>query len=835
MTVNENIKTLIRAPHYIGSVVLFQRNIASAEQLITLTNELQQTARDAGHTRPLFIAIDQENGLVTRIKPPIVAQLPGSMTLGATGSIADAIRVSNATAEVLDATGINMNYAPCCDVNSEPSNPVIGVRSIGDDGAFVGRVSSAIAQGFREKNIVPCIKHFPGHGDTKVDSHHGLPVVAKSRDQLEACELLPFRRATAEQIEAVMTSHIVFPALDDSALPMSVSKKCVDLLRSDLQYDGLFITDCLEMDAIRAQYGAEKGAVMAITAGVDCATICHTFEAQVGAYNEVYEAMNKGIIPLDRISKSVNRVHGLKDKFLCWESALRKRSAPDIDRMNTTHHALATEIYSRSATLARDSQQALPLPTHGSLAYVYPFEKPILTGAAGSGEVPAQTPCIPPAFLKILKSYNPGIVEYPVYEGLTLDDTTKDKISQADAVILATRNSKLSPHQQKLGQTVAGLSKKLIVVATCDPYDFIDDGEIKTYLAIYEPTAEAFLSASQIIFGSIKPSGRLPVLTKRSVPPITPFNPTRDLRQVIDLWHRLLPQYAVPASTLTDLLTRPSSYNFTVHAEDKVVGFIATYANEDRPGPTTFISAILVDETYQSQGIGTSLIEHARKYLRTMTSKRIVTIGSSCPRFWPGVPYDIPQKDQSFFVHRGFCPAPGPSARDYTSDLRTYEAPPGILERAAECAITFTPWCKEMYEECIRKQKEIFGHDPIWVGAYERLAQADQYSQAMVAVDSSGNQIGWTLMQELGVGLSQDLAFHPLLGEKSGQIGCVGVDPAARKKGVGLALVAHAALDLKRRGKEHVFIDWVALVNWYEKAGFRVWREYRPMSLNEIA
>lgn len=755
------------------------------------------------------------------------------MALGATGSVDDAISISRATGEMLDAMGVNMNYAPSCDVNSEPSNPVIGVRSPGDSGALVGRISSGLAQGLREKNIVPCVKHFPGHGDTKVDSHYGVPIVHKGREELEACELVPFRRAAAEKIEAVMTSHIVLPTLDDSNLPMSINKRCVDLLRNELQYDGLSVTDCLEMDAIRVPYGTEKGAMMAIAGGVDCAMVCHTFNVQIGAYEEVFKAVKAGTITMDRVSKSATRVDNLKNKFLTWESALRERSVADLTQLNVMHNKLAAEVYARSATLVKDTQGCLPLSSLDSLVYVCPFEKPTQTGAAASGEIYFQGPCIPEQFVEIVKRYSPGLIECRIYEGSDPDDATKHKISNADVVILATRNARMSPHQQHLSQMVATLAKKLVTVATCDPYDFLEAPEIKTNISIYEPNPEAFLPAAQIIFGAAKPLGTLPVLTSRPKFPIVPFDPNNDMNQVIQLWHKVLPQYAVPAKTLTDLLTRSNANNFILRSQNEAIGFVATYANDDRA--STFISALLVDPAHQSQGVGTALIEHARQYLRNTSKTRSVTIGSSFPRFWPGVPLDIPKPAQEFFVHRGFRPEPGATARDYTIDLRTYEPPAAVLGRAANSRITFAPWRKDQYEECLRNQKEHFGNDPVWVGAYERLAQADQYPQAMVAFDESGRQVGWTLMQELGIGMTNELALQPVVGEKSGQIGCVGVDPAARNKGVGLALIAHAALDMKRRGMHHVFIDWVNHVNWYERAGFKVWREYRPMTLKELA
>ena len=217
---------------------------------------LQNEARLAGHQRPLLIGIDQENGLVTRISPPIAAQVPGPMALGATHQPEFAHQAGKSTGEILKFFGINMNYGPVCDVNSEPLNPVIGVRSFGDDPEFVGRFATATARGLREEGIIPSVKHFPGHGDTAVDSHYGLPIISKGRNDLERLELIPFRRAVAEGVETVMTAHISLPRIDDQ-LPATLSPKVLGILRKDMAYDGMIITDCLEMDEF-GQHMAQK-------------------------------------------------------------------------------------------------------------------------------------------------------------------------------------------------------------------------------------------------------------------------------------------------------------------------------------------------------------------------------------------------------------------------------------------------------------------------------------------------------------------------------------------------------------------------------------------------
>ena len=244
-----------------------------AKQLQRLTSDLQAIAKESGHTQPLFIGIDQENGLITRIKEPTAAQLPGSMTLAATGDVKDAYNVGLMTAIMLRNYGFNFNYAPVADTNSNPKNPVIGVRSPSDDPETVARVVAAQSHGLRDGNVIGCVKHFPGHGDTAVDSHFGSPVLEKTRQQMEDCEFLPFRRAVSEGIDAVMTAHIVTSNIAGAGLgadhklkeiPASLNPDVIAILREDFGFDGLVVSDCLEMDGVRAKFGTAKGAFYAL-------------------------------------------------------------------------------------------------------------------------------------------------------------------------------------------------------------------------------------------------------------------------------------------------------------------------------------------------------------------------------------------------------------------------------------------------------------------------------------------------------------------------------------------------------------------------------------------
>src|SRR5215467_4572704 len=293
-TPSPEIIDLIRNYH-IGGIILFSRNVQDAQQVLELTHSLQLIAKTAGHPTPLLIAIDQENGMVRRLGKG-TTQFPGNMALGATGSEQVVYDVAQATGSELKALGINMNLAPVVDVNNNPANPVIGVRSFGEDPHQVARLAAAAVKGYRAAGVISDLKHFPGHGDTAVDSHLALPIISRTLEQLEAIELVPFSSGIGAGADSVMIAHISFPALThQEALPATVSPAIVrGLLREKLGYDGVIISDCMEMSAVAETIGTERAAVMALQAGVDLVLVSHTYARQRGSIEAMQSALQAG-------------------------------------------------------------------------------------------------------------------------------------------------------------------------------------------------------------------------------------------------------------------------------------------------------------------------------------------------------------------------------------------------------------------------------------------------------------------------------------------------------------------------------------------------------------
>ncbi|MGX6601107.1 glycoside hydrolase family 3 protein [Micromonosporaceae bacterium Da 78-11] len=303
----------------LGGVALFARNVESPAQIAALTAQLRAERPD------VIVAIDEEAGDVTRFESRHGSSRPGNLALGTI----DDVRLTESVARDLGCdlanAGITLDYAPDTDVNSNPDNPVIGVRAFGAEPDLVARHSAAFIRGLQGAGVAACAKHFPGHGDTSVDSHHDVPLIDRDRAELDACELIPFRAAIAAGVQAVMTGHLLVPAYD-AELPATLSRKILtDLLRVEFGFDGLIITDGIEMQGVRRKYGLEGATVRALAAGADA--ICvggdsadeHT---AIRLRDAIVAAVRSGELPEDRLQQAAARVRRLG----AWTTTAQTRS-----------------------------------------------------------------------------------------------------------------------------------------------------------------------------------------------------------------------------------------------------------------------------------------------------------------------------------------------------------------------------------------------------------------------------------------------------------------------------------------------------------------------------
>jgi beta-N-acetylhexosaminidase len=299
----------------LGGVIYFARNVASPEQVVELSRASRALARET----PLWISVDQEGGRVARLRRPFT-EWPPMNTIGRSGDESLAERFAKALARELRAVGVNLDYAPVLDIHTNPKNPVIGDRALAERAEDVARLGRAIIRALQGAGLAACGKHFPGHGDTSTDSHFELPMVEHAPDRLRAIEFEPFRAAVAEQVAFIMTAHVLVPALDEQR-PASLSPHIVQkLLREELNYDGVILSDDLEMKAISSSYSVPDAAVDAIRAGCDGVLVCSgDIDLQGRTLEALVRAVESGHIPAKRHEDAFMRLKRAKQRFLMGE------------------------------------------------------------------------------------------------------------------------------------------------------------------------------------------------------------------------------------------------------------------------------------------------------------------------------------------------------------------------------------------------------------------------------------------------------------------------------------------------------------------------------------
>jgi len=505
-TVSPEVAELIRDGH-VGGIILFARNVRDAEQLRDLTGELQSVARAAGHRHPLLMTIDEENGVVRRLGAGTTV-FPGNMALGATGSQELTREVARATGRELRALGVTMNLAPVVDVNNNPANPVIGVRSFGEDPAEVGRLGAAAVRGYREAGMLTALKHFPGHGDTAVDSHLALPTIDYDVERLERVELLPFRAGIEAGAEGVTVAHIAFPRLAPDGLPGTVAPAIVrGLLRERLGFEGVILSDCMEMDAVARTIGVERAAVLALRAGIDLVFISHRHDRQWAGVRAIRAAVTEGALESETVRRAAERVARLKAHGPSWDD-LPAPGAPLPSWVGgEAHQRLAQDAYERAVTLARNDEGLVPLRLGADerLLVVYPrHESPLW---------PDDVRHPHGFFVESVRRRYPHADAVAMSTRPTAEERREilRLATGAGAVVVATMNANLHKGQAEVVRDLDAAGHRVVGIAVYNPYDLLAFPNLRTYMATYEYTPPALEAATRVLCGEITPRGHLPV------------------------------------------------------------------------------------------------------------------------------------------------------------------------------------------------------------------------------------------------------------------------------------------------------------------------------------
>jgi beta-N-acetylhexosaminidase len=487
---NYSVSNLIK-DYNLGGIAFFRENTKTPEQIVNLTSSIQETA-----SIPLIIAIDQEGGIVTRLQTG--TDMPGTMALGAINDIEMTKNIAQTIGEELKALGINMNFAPDIDVNSNPLNPIIGVRSFGSSPDLVSKHGVAYIDGLKEAGVMSSVKHFPGHGNTASDTHLGLATVNYTEKEMYDIDLKPFYSAIAAKADTVMAAHVTVPVLDDSKviskkdgknidIPTTLSKKILTgLLRDEMKFDGVVVTDAMDMKAISDNFGNNEATILTILAGTDMPVMSvrvwdkediHKLESLIASMEKEY---NNNIEFKNRVEESIVRILKLKEEF----NLLEKSNSKNIN----TKIKIAQEIVGSEKHKSLEKEASLKaitlLKNNNTLPFKLQNDSKILLIDSNNPRMNIFSD----EFISVCNrlKLNAKIDKYKINYDDSMDQKLKNKVLNSDLVIICTYNLKnCDTLPEEISHFTAQNKIKSVVIACRNPYDILHIRSCQSYLAIY--------------------------------------------------------------------------------------------------------------------------------------------------------------------------------------------------------------------------------------------------------------------------------------------------------------------------------------------------------------
>ncbi|MFD5720539.1 glycoside hydrolase family 3 protein [Streptomyces sp. NPDC127036] len=500
------------AKYRVGGIIYFAwaHNTRDPHQIADLSNGIQRASLDQPRGLPVLISTDQEHGIVARVGKPATL-FPGAMALGAGGSRADARTVGTISGAELRAIGIRQDYSTDADVNVNPANPVIGVRSFGADPDAVAGLVAAEVKGYQSSAVAATAKHFPGHGDTAVDSHFGFPVITHTREVWEKLDAVPFRAAIRAGIDSIMTAHIMVPALDPAGDPATLSHPILTgILRGELGYDGVVVTDALGMEGVRTKYGDDRVPVLALKAGVD--QLLNPPDLHV-AWNAVLDAVRGGELTEARLDESILRVLRLKAKLGLLSDPYVEDAAVDRVVGTRAHLREADRIAERTTTLLVNKEKLLPLSRRRT-------PKVLVVGADPASPSLSDGP---PTTVLAGALTELGFTATALSTGTA---PTAAKITEAvtaaggaDVVVVATYNVTATGSQKTLVERLVATGVPVVAVSVRNPYDVAQLPGVGACVAAYSWIDVEVRAAARVIAGWAEPRGTLPVAVQRADDP----------------------------------------------------------------------------------------------------------------------------------------------------------------------------------------------------------------------------------------------------------------------------------------------------------------------------
>ncbi len=477
----------------IGGIYLFARNIQSPAQVKRLIANCRAAAK-----HPILVGIDQEGGIVARLREGF-SESPGAMALGASGDPQLAEDVAFMLGREMAALGINWNFAPVADIAHQRDNPSVGVRAVGSDPRLVSDIVEAQIRGFQRAGLAATVKHFPGLGNTVIDTHDAPARILGALSYLYAEDLMPFRAAITAGVGCVMLTHVVYEELE-SELPATLSPRVVDgLLRKELGFDGAVCTDCMEMKAITDAFGRGESAVLALLAGADLVLFSHSRQSQEEAYDAVLKAALSGRISEERVDLSVSRVEALKRRFPL-------HTIPPLEIIGCEAHRSLARDAARAGTVLIKRGSAVPLNASSKQIVLIEFSS---QPSPDAGETNSQS-----RFASLLSRRIPRVACHLVDPTADFAEDTldlSDILSEAETAILVTRNAHMQPAQRRLAQFVCDAAHQAILVCARNPYDAGIIHGADSVLCANGDSCPSLEAAVDAICGDYSPNGKLTV------------------------------------------------------------------------------------------------------------------------------------------------------------------------------------------------------------------------------------------------------------------------------------------------------------------------------------
>lgn len=496
----ERILDWLRQRPLAGFTLFRPLNVESPAQVRALVDKLQETAVSAAHP-PLLIAADQEGGQLMALGGAMT-QFPGNMALGATRNPELAREVGQAIGREMAAMGVNVNYAPICDLNTHALNPSLGVRAFSDDAELSAIFAVAMVEGIQSAGVAATAKHFPGKGEAAVDSHYAMPLIDLTKEQLFDRELRPFQATFDAGVKMVMSGHFALPSITGSDVPATLSRAAMhDLLRDEMGFDGISITDALDMGAITQGEGQIHDIVASICAGVDLMLMTADPETQERIYTGLEKAVANGDITAEHLDDSIARINALK----AWVSATPQ---PDLDVIGCeAHQELSRKVAREAMTLVRNDADLLPLKLEPSarIAAIMPQPKDL---------TPADTSSyVKPALADALRQHHAHVDEFIVSHHPTDEEiaTLKTAVSDYDLLVVGTISAALNPQQAKMANVLLKTDTPVVNIALRIPYDITVYPDATTYVCTYSIQPHALDALADGLWGKRPFVGQLPV------------------------------------------------------------------------------------------------------------------------------------------------------------------------------------------------------------------------------------------------------------------------------------------------------------------------------------